>query len=782
MKTIKISVHDLVDHLLRKGDLDRRVFNVETMQKGSAIHRYYQSGQNELYIAEYYFNQTFYVNDYEITLNGRADGLIVNKDEVTIEEIKSSLIDIDLFHSENEDWHLGQAKCYAYMYALANNIKKINVTLTYISQVDNRKKQHFYTFTTEELKDYFYNLLNEYIAFYAVFERHIINRNKSIKQLVFPFVSVRKGQQDIVDLTTKSINEEKNAYIEAPTGIGKTMAVIYPSILSLVSKKIDKVFFLSAKGSGQIAAIDAVEALSTKGLILKTLVLTPKDRLKHGDHVTGCSGNDCIYRKGYYQKINKAISDIFSSTNVFDKQRIEKFAAKYQICPFEFQLDLSLFCDLIIGDYNYVFDNFVYLRRFFYDKQGRKYINLIDEAHNLVERVRDSYSTVLSTFSFLNIKQDIKGSDKRSVKKAINEVLLHIFVMDEVLEVGQVVLPSLNDQFLKALEKFVTSASVLIDDNENIDEKFKDTYFMTNRFLKLYDILNEDFSLYIEKKEGLMPEIKIFCLNPKSYINNGLLLANTNILFSATLSPNEYYLPLLNHNSTSTFLKVDNPFDRENLSLLIATSVETTMRKREQTYGEVADYILSAISGKQGNFMIFCPSFSYLEKIGEYLDFVGDIEIVKQVAKMDAYDRQIFLANFAPNPKKTHVGLTVVGGIFGEGVDLIDDRLSGVIIIGVGFPSMTFERDLITTYYDNRQESGRNYAYIYPGINKILQAMGRVIRSESDKGFILLIDKRYSHKNYNKIVTNYNAVINYVDNPSQVSQILTERIYQRKKE
>jgi DNA excision repair protein ERCC-2 len=764
---VELSVHDLVDFVLRTGDIDTRIFNMETMARGSIIHHFYQEKQNANYIAEYPFNEIIEYKDYSLVLSGRADGLILNGNDATIEEIKSTNDDLLNFYEKNHPWHLGQAQCYAYMYARKFKLEKIHILVTYISQLDEEKQMYKSTHTFSELEAIFFNILDKYFAFYEHIREKRIARKQSVTSLTFPFTDIRKGQNEMMEITDRIVKVGGKAYIEAPTGIGKTMSVLYPSIKGFHNDKIEKVFYLTAKGSGQQTAFDSFKILNLKGLKASAIIINAKEKMCLNEKVS-CNPDDCPFARNYYSKIKDALLYALQNYTYYDKDIIQEIALKFEICPFEFQLDLSTYVDVIIGDYNYLFDPNVFLRRFF-EVTNYNYMALIDETHNLIERVRDSYSTDISMYTLNLAKKSLRGISDTKVKRKLTKLIKELDDYGDAYDQEAQKVGILPANIFHTIETFMTDAQRFMKESpRDVSDEFKDGFFMLNRFVKLYDLYDENFALYLNKVDNAFDSLHILCLNPKVFIAETLKKVYGSILFSATLEPQEYYASELAKESADTMIKLSNPFSKDNLLLMVATNVATTYKKRDDTYGIVADYILAATKGRIGNFLVFCPSYAYLDKMVSYLETVDSIDLLIQTRDMTTTSRQAFLNEFKANPKTTTIGLTVVGGIFSEGVDLVDDRLGGVIIIGVGFPSITFDKELIRQYYEQNGQNGFSYAYVAPGINRVLQAMGRVIRSETDKGFILLIDQRYLENRYRKIIENYNGRLVYVDNEQMI--------------
>lgn len=771
MENISLSVHGLVDFILRTGDIDTRIFNTDTMARGSIIHRFYQEKQNSNYIAEYPFNENVEYKDYLINLMGRADGLILEDGRATIEEIKSTNDDLDSFYQTNREWHLGQAKVYAYLYARKFNYKEIDILLTYISQNDDSKDFHRFTLSYEELESFIFDLFDKYFTFFEHIRNNKKIRNESVETLTFPFKDIRKGQKDMILATTKIVEKGGRVYIEAPTGIGKTMSVLYPSIKGFKNDHIKKVFYFTAKNSGQNSAFDAFNTLHDSGLKAKAIKLSAKEKICLNDKVS-CNPDDCPFAKGYFSKLKDAILYALFNFDSFDMGLIQKIALKFELCPFEFQLDLSVFLDVVIGDYNYFFDPVVYLRRYF-DDTNDNFITLIDETHNLIERVRSNYSEKIEMQIIKAMKKSLRGSIDTKVKRRLTKLIKAFEDYNTVLETKETIVDHMPSEIRDSLEKFMVEAQRFMKENpKTVDDKFRDGFFMINRFNKIYELFDDNFALYMVKGDNGIDSMNLLCLNPKVFINDTLDKVYGAVLFSATLAPIDYYTAELGRRSSDDVIQLPNPFAKDNLLLLVATNVATTYKKRDDTYGLVADYILAATRNRTGNFLVFFPSYAYLENVLGYLETIKDIDLLVQTRDMNQTSREAFLDEFKANPTKTTIGLTVVGGIFSEGVDLVEDRLSGVVIVGVGFPSISFEKELIRSYYDKNDQNGFTHAYVAPGINRVLQAMGRVIRGEKDRGFILLIDQRYLETRYRRVIQNYNARLQFVDDTNTIKHSL----------
>lgn len=749
-KIINLSVHQLVDFLLRKGDIDNRIFNNASMAEGTKLHAMYQRSKNDDYISEYYLKQSFFVEGVEIILEGRADGVFTLLNKYVIEEIKTTVDELESFYNKNSEWHLGQAKCYGLMLIMEKGLEEVDIRLTYIKQNHLKEQIHKnYHYSKEELEQFVYPLLEEYISFNNILTNQIAIRDNSISNLTFPYKSYRKGQKIFSKYVFSSIKNGATFFVEAPTGIGKTMSSLYPAIKSLLDDEKSKIFYLTAKSSGKENAEKALNILIDKGLFIKYIVITAKEKICFCKGKS-CNPDECIYTKDYYSKINQIIKIVLLENMAFNQEMIINIANKYGVCPFELELDLSLFCDVIICDFNYVFDPIAYMKRYF-DEDSSHYICLIDEAHNLIDRSREMYSSSLSSDQFEKALKSIKKIKQPKLKRRLNNIL-NLFINETTkFEKGLTEIPDFNFEIFK---KFESLNEFLREESKNnksgYTKEIKDLSFDINRFLLISDIVDENVTKYVEIKDypKLTISYNIFCYNPSIFLKRCFTRLKSSIFFSATLSPIDYYIDVLGGDkSNDPHLSLPSPFPRNNFKILLAPKVSIKYKDRDSSYEIVWEYISSYVRTKVGNYFIYCPSYEYMNNLLDKGN-ISDCDIFVQEKEMNDNQRIDFLGKFKENPKKTTIGFLVLGGAFGEGIDLVADRLIGVVIIGVGLPKINFKSDKISQYYDSLELKGRKYAYVYPGMNKVMQAVGRVIRSENDKGSALLIDDRYTQHQY----------------------------------
>lgn len=747
---IKISVRNLVEFILRSGDIDNRQGSKndkDAMQAGSKMHRKIQKQMGSEYHAEYPLKLQIEKPDFFITIEGRADGIIIEESKITIDEIKGVYFDLDYLNAPIEV-HRAQAMCYGYIYSKQEGLNLIHIQLTYCN-LDNEQKKYFNeAIEFDRLEMWFQKLIQEYYKWARFQYEWKIKRNDSIKPLEFPF-SYREGQRDLAASVYKTINRRRRLFIQAPTGVGKTMSTIFPTVKAIGESLGEKIFYLTAKTITRTVAQEAFEILKEKGLSFKLVTLTAKEKLCFCE-TTECNPIHCPYAKGHYDRINDAVFLMLTQKNTFSREVIEEYAKKYKVCPFEMSLDVSLWCDAIICDYNYVFDPNVALKRFFSEGAKGEYLFLVDEAHNLVERGREMYSAFLYKEDFLRLKNEVKFYS-RKLEKNLEKCNKNLLELKRECETYQVIdsigafvlnLMSLASEIEKFLEE---------NDEKDIRDKVLEFYLQVRHFLSMYERLDDNYVIYTEHDQTGQFKIKLFCINPSVNLIDCLNKGNSTIFFSATLLPISYYKELLSGDLEDYAVYANSPFKEENRLILIGNDVSSKYTRRNHLeYKKTAEYIKSVIECKKGNYMVFFPSYSYMREVYHYIHSLN-VNCICQKQGMNEEEREEFLSCFMNHPSGEIVGLCVMGGIFSEGIDLKRDYLIGALIVGTGLPQISYEKEILKNYYDAKNENGFDYAYRYPGMNKVLQAAGRVIRTSDDKGIILLLDERFNSRQYKEL-------------------------------
>ena len=754
---ITISVRDLVEFILRSGDIDNRSAGIDmtAMQDGSKLHRKLQKEAGETYRAEVNLKieapVTYDGESFLLCIEGRADG-INEGDEPFIDEIKTTLRNVERME-EPVAVHRAQAMCYAYIYAEQNGLDAISIRMTYCNRDTEEIKYFPELFEFKVLEEWFDHLVLEYAKWAAWEVKWKRRRNETIAGSKFPF-EYREGQRELVKSVYTSMSRGKRLFIEAPTGVGKTISTVFPAVWAMGENKVEKIFYGTAKTIARTVAEETFGQLIADGMSLKCVTITSKEKVCILDKPE-CNPVACERACGHFDRINDAIYDLITHEEKIDRPLIEQYAEKYKVCPFEMCLDVSLFADAIICDYNYIFDPTVHLKRYFDGSAGRKYCFLIDEAHNLVERAREMYSAELVKEDFLAAKAALKkthGDWKHEAIKdrlsnfldACNKALLPMKRECDEFDVWEEC-----DRFTLALMRFAgVYEDVSKDLSREDSEALVDLYFEARHFLNMHDCMDEDYIIYTDYLPNKNFRLRLQCMEPQRMLEEYLSQAVSSIFFSATLLPIRYYMDQLGGRREDYNVYAPSPFDTGKRLLMVGNDVSTKYtRRNEAEYKRIADYIETFVGAKKGNYMVFFPSYKMMNDVAELL--ADRIEgLVVQAQSMSEQEKEEFLNAFETAPDTSRVGFCVMGGIFAEGIDLKDDRLIGVIVVGTGLPMVCNERELFRGYFDNKNNSGFEYAYLYSGMNKVMQAAGRVIRTMDDVGAILLLDERFLNRQY----------------------------------
>lgn len=753
-EVIRISVRNLVEFILRSGDLDTRrgaFADREAMAKGSRIHRKIQKQMGAAYQAEVPLAYRTEFEEFSVLVEGRADGIIYGEDFVMVDEIKGVHRDLR-FLEKPVEVHLAQAKCYAYFLGKEKDLLKIRVQMTYCHLDTEEIRRFEEEYTVEELEAWFQRVLDQYYQWALWQHQWRQTRNTSMEGLEFPF-SYREGQRDLVSGVYRTILRRKQLFIQAPTGVGKTMSTIFPAVRSMGEGLTEKIFYLTAKTITRTVAWEAFQILKERGLSCKTLILTAKEKMCVCEQVE-CNPIDCPRAKGHFDRVNEAVFRLLQEQDQYDRDVLMEYSERYQVCPYEMSLDLATWVDAVICDYNYAFDPDVYLRRFFAEGSKGDYVFLIDEAHNLVERGREMYSAVLYKEDFLKIKKLVKPYRKK-LERALERCNHQLLELKRECETYQI---------LETLGGFSIALMNVMGEMENYLEELEDGetrkeilefYFQVRSFLYIYDLLDENYVMYTQHEEDGRFRVKLYCVNPAVNLQRCLDKGCSAVFFSATLLPVGYYKQLLSGRADDYAIYAHTPFAPEQKRVLLGRDVSSRYTRRgPEEYGRIAEYIDQVAQARAGNYMIFFPSYKMMEDICQiYKERYGHLErqILMQSPAMQENDREEFLEQFEEQREKTLLGFCVLGGIFAEGIDLTGEKLVGAVIVGTGLPQISYEREILKKYYDGKQENGFDYAYRFPGMNKVLQSAGRVIRTREDRGVILLLDERFCSFDYRNL-------------------------------
>lgn len=757
MKAIKLSVRKVVEQVLRCGDIDSRYVDSSVMQSGATAHRKIQKTMGPDYQREVSLSLETEMGGIPVVIQGRADGVIISSGEVTIDEIKTTTLPLDRIYEQRE-LHLGQAKCYAHMLlqTMRNLPDEVTLQLTYHQLETEEIQRHRWTVTREELNVFFLDLMRRY-SVWLLYERDWKKiRDGAIQTTGFPFPVYRRGQRELAVAAYRTIERQKKLYAQAPTGIGKTLSALFPSIKAMGEGKAEKLFYLTAKTVTRIVAEDAVRLMAEHGLRFKSVTLRAKDKLCFQEE-TVCNPEYCSYARGHYDRINGALLDILNHNDLITAGMVAEYAMQHRVCPYEMALDIALWTDLVICDYSHVFDPVVYLKRFFSDNNG-DYVFLIDEAHNLVDRVRDMYTVSLQKSAFYRLKQNLKDQNAvaarlRKSMGSVNQYLLAL--RKDMGETINRVTQEPDTGFFAVVMQFITAAEEWLAMEQHgthpLHHDLLELYFEALSFTGIFGLYDERYNSIIEVN-GSDITITLFCLDPSHIIAECLKRAKAAILFSATLTPLPYFRDILGGGEDDDTIALPSPFDQNRLLLMAHCGISTKYADRPASFGPIVEVIHKTVSQKRGNYLVYFPSYEYMQDVYELFgkQFPSIVTSIQQI-RMDEEERADFLKQFDSDNAETLVGFCVLGGVFSEGIDLKGERLIGTVIVGVGLPKLSLRQDLIRDYFNRKNGEGYDYAYIFPGINKVLQAAGRVIRCESDYGVVLLIDSRFGTGNYGRL-------------------------------
>lgn len=723
--------------------------------EGTRVHQKLQKNREPSYRSEVPLSVRTELEDLVLVVEGRADGIGERREAPFnhyIEEIKSTYASADQLGFSYEPTHRGQLLCYGYIFCRQEELSGVILRLTYYQLETDQEYAFEESWTYEDLQKFFAETTSEYAKWMRWQQEHLEKRTEALKALTFPFPAYRGGQRTMAAYVYKTIQESGGLFLQAPTGIGKTISALFPALKAMGEQLTSKLFYLTAKSATALAAQEAIERLRVQTRELICVSLTAKDKvcpLKERN----CNPDACPYAKGHYERINQAVFAALTEECTFDRARIRACSERFMVCPFELSLDLATWSDVIIGDYNYAFDPTAALKRFF-QEQKTDYTLLVDEAHNLPDRAQSMYSAAISRKPLRALQRNWKGkpaSYRRALRRTLNQLIQWFREKEESMQDGEfATFAAPESSFCETLEQFQNHLADYLMQEGAGQEEWLQLYFETLFFLKMQEEYDESSVTYLEKqKEDLI--YHIFCIHPGGKLRQRYEKVRAVILFSATLLPIEYYRELLGGNDPSSpmdAIYLDSPFDPDHKKVLIASGIRADYQSREQTLGAVAAAIYRTVTAKSGNYLIFFPSYPYLQRVLTFFrEAYPELTVWEQTPGMAEEERDAWLERFREQPP-WGIGFCVLGGSFSEGIDLRGTRLIGSIIVTVGLPQICMERDLIRDYMDRFCGRGFDYAYRYPGLNKVFQAAGRVIRTEEDRGVIVLIDSRYMQARY----------------------------------
>ncbi|KRN90591.1 helicase C-terminal domain-containing protein [Ligilactobacillus ceti] len=770
-----IGIRELVELLLRSGDLSSSTNSQTSALEGANIHREIQADWPAEIQAEASVKYPIEIAGEQITLQGRVDGWIENEE---ILEIKTSSPKFQDLPASKLQLYWGQIKVYAYILMTQNNLDELKCSLIYYQTTTEEITTKSEIFNYAEISSFFNELIQKYTDLILFTQTLQQNRNQSLQTLEFPFPQYRKNQRELAAAVYKTIALRKTLFTEAPTGTGKTISSLFPALKAMGESKINRIFYLTAKQSTRHVAEETLELLMQQHIQLHSITLTAKDQITFPEEV-GLPDDKNPFFIGYYDRIEGAIFDILENETIITKETITTYARKHNVDPFEFSLDTSLFCDVIICDYNYLFDPLVYLQRFFNFRNLQNCL-LIDEAHNLIARSKSMYTKEVSAAAVADLLNKVQTNNlPKALAKRLTQLLNAFDVLKTVLIENQQT-QLILDERLKDLElrmqQFITYTSRWLKEvpDSSLKEAVLEVFLACHAFLKIADFFDDTFRISLQLSDQTNDLIvKVFSLNPSRLLQEDLALAGSKVLFSATFSPINYYQKMLGNNPQSLAYQLPSPFDPKNLKLIIPNYLPTTYSQRKNSLPQVVQTLSTMITSHLGNYLVFLPSYTYLEQLSTaFQESYPHVRILKQTPEMTMEERADFLAEFTPDPQEPLLVFAILGGIFSEGIDLKGSRLSGVAIITVGLPVQTAERQELQSYFNDQADPGFQYAYQLPGLNNVLQAAGRVIRTNEDVGVVLLIDTRFTTFNYRQFFPAHWQQLEIVFTPQQLQNSL----------
>lgn len=749
--TIQISVRPLVEYVFRSGSITSGFRTATSLTEGTRAHQQVQRDYGENDQKEVQLEAEIPYEDLLFVVEGRCDGLIQEDERIMIDEIKSTSGDLGEITEHTYPVHWAQAKMYAYMYAKLHEIPTMAVRLTYFQVPSGERKQFVQEWSFAQLESFVLEVVAAYAPYANLLREHGERRDRSIRELKFPFPSYREGQRKLAGAVYKSIGEGRRLFAKAPTGIGKTISTLFPSVKAIGEGLLSRIFYLTAKTITRTTAEEAMARMERQGLCMHTVTLTAKDKICFSE-AEGCSQMGCAFSEGYYDRINDAILDLLSNETLITRPVVEEYARKHTVCPFEFSLDAAYAADAVICDYNYVFDPRVSFKRMPEDVKKRSVL-LIDEAHNLVDRARGMFSAELNKSAFLELQRAYKESNPGlyNTAKRVNN---RFKVLRKVSEEEERIVGSQQPEMMvELLEDFSLQAEAELMTGKSGEEAdaLLECYFAVQGYLRISKLYDDRFVTYAEMS-GSEVFLKLFCLDPSYLLQQAGKNYRSSVFFSATLMPLGYYRDMLGAEEEDYSLSIPSPFSSEQLDVRIMP-LSTRFKDRERNSEAIVRMLSALVQEKPVNTLIFLPSYPYMQDIHEaFARMNPEARTLLQGHGMSEEEREAFLNAFQADAEDPLIGFAVMGGIFSEGIDLKGERLASVVVIGVGLPQLSFENDIIKDYFDRTGKRGYDYAYVYPGMNKVLQAGGRLIRSEQDSGTLTLVDDRFLNRQYGMLL------------------------------
>ncbi len=768
---LSIAVRTLAEHVLRCGDLRVAFLSSRRAREGIAGHRRIQASRPAGYQPEVPVAGRVETERFVLHVSGRIDGVWDTDDGLVVEEIKTTAQPLDAVGDNPVHW--GQARIYAHLLAVERGLSAVTLQLTYYHLDSAKVRELQQTQTAAELEAFFEAVVARYLRWAAAMIDWRALRDASIRELSFPFAAYRAGQREMAVAVYRAVRDRYPLLVQAPTGIGKTLAVWFPAVKAMGEGLLDRVFYLTARTTGRLVAQDALGHLREAGLRFRTLSLTAKEKICFCPEA-GCSAALCEFARGHYDRLNDALEAAFA-IEALTRDAVEAVAQAHRVCPFDLAMTLAPWVDGIIGDYNYIFDPRVRLRQFFESDDAGRNLILVDEAHNLVDRAREMYSAELSTDTLREVRRPLKPAAPalhRSLGRAAR--LLDAVALDAPEDGNPGVTRRPAEEMLDRLRRCLLQAEAVLTRQPEAPWRMPlmECYFRIHAFLQVADAYDSRHATFCQRT-GPVVLVRLFCIDPAPGLAETIGCCAGAIFFSATLAPMDYFAAVLGLPASVARCHFPSPFDRRHLAVQVARKISTFYKDRDESADQVAAAIAAVVDARPGNYLAFFPSYAYLSRVHEALTRSRpQLPTRCQTPAMAEEAREAFLQWLPEAPTASRLGFAVMGGVFGEGIDLTGERLTGAIIVGVGLPAICVEREQIRRYYEGRCGNGFGFAYRYPGINRVLQAAGRVIRTATDRGVVALIDGRFARPDYRCLLPDHWRV-RLVDSPEQLSDDLS---------
>ncbi len=720
--------------------------------------------------------------DYKtLCVRGRADGYDPTSNQ--LEEVKTYRGDLHNMADNKRHLHWAQVKIYGWLLCKAKGLKDINLALVYFDIASTEETPLVEHFTSGALKEYFENQCELFLAWAERELAHRTARDLALDALAFPHATFRPGQRELAEAVYKTASNGKCLMAQATTGIGKTIGTVFPLLKAMPKQRLDKLFFLAAKTPGRKLALDALELVScsTKHLPLRVLELVARDKsCEHPDKA--CHGDSCPLAKGFYDRLPQAryAAVQSASEDALGKTALRGVALSHRVCPYYLAQEMVSWADVVVGDYNYYFDTSALLHSMAVNNQWRVSV-LVDEAHNMIERARSMYSANLSQAQL----QAVHATSPKAVRAALDKLNrafsdVHKTQLDDYLVVQEIPV-----DFLKTLQQLITTITdFLVANPTRVDGDLQAFYFEALHFARMADSFGAhsmfDITLHdaLESVGSLMPggqgcaTLNIRNLVPAPFLNPRFTAAHSVALFSATLSPPPFYKDILGLPLTTAWIDVQSPFSHTQLRVTAVSNISTRYQHRDQSLAPIADLMAQQYDAAPGNYLAFTSSYDYLQKLAQLFNQRHPhITTWAQTRQMDEAGREQFLSRFTTASQG--IGFAVLGGAFAEGIDLPGRRLIGAFIATLGLPQVNPINEEIknrmAAYFDKQggdlnkdlnKDQARgdtaskayNYTYLYPGLQKVVQAAGRVIRTQQDEGVIYLMDDRFTRPEVRRLL------------------------------